>query len=160
MTDSSSQPGDAAPRTKREKFGSDNPLMTFAPSEFKDVPPSEGLERRETGKVAFGKGNLLQQIGNENKAKKRALFQKAIEEAVTLQDIADIAKKLVSMAKAGDLECAKEVFNRTAGKVTDRVEVEAADGTGWSFTFTTVETPPPIVMVDEAPPAIEEPPPT
>jgi hypothetical protein len=158
MTDSSNQPDSAAPRTKREKFGSDNPLMAFAPSEFTGVPAGAGLDRTDSGKVAFGKGNMLQQIGHENKAKKRALFQKAIEEAVTLQDIADIATKLVSMAKAGDLESAKEVFNRTAGKVTDRVEVEAADGTGWSFTFTTVEAPPPVVVIDA--PSHEERPPT
>jgi hypothetical protein len=154
----SSQPDNAAPRTKREKFGSDNPLMPFAPSEFTGVPAGLGLDRTDSGKVAFGKGNMLQQIGHENKAKKRALFQKAIEEAVTLQDIADIAKKLVSMARAGDLECAKEVFNRTAGKVTDRVEVEAADGSGWTITFNTVEVAPPIVVIDG--PSNEEPPST
>lgn len=135
------------PRTKREKFGSDNPFMVDHPSEFKDVPAGPGLERTDKGRVRFGEGNALSYKGHENRWKKQADFRKAISEAVSLQDIKEIAQAVVARAKDGDLEAARLIFDRVAGKPTDRIEIEGADGSQWAFVFRAKE-PEPQTIID------------
>jgi hypothetical protein len=132
------------PKTKREKFGSDNPFMGDFPSEFKDVPAGQGLDRTEQGKVKFGEGNSLAYIGHETRWKKQADFRKAISEAVSLQDIKEIAQAVVAKAKGGDLEAARLIMDRVAGKSTDRIEIEGTDGSQWAFVFKAKEPLPPV----------------
>lgn len=148
----------AKPITKREKYGSNNPFMPDLPSDFVNVPAPEGKTRGADGKGLFGKGNKYQEIANWNAAKKRAAFQKEITAAVTMDDIKQIVLALVDRAKHGDLACAQEIFNRTAGKVTDKIEVEGADGTGWTFTLKVREPEPEgedITIIDVTPPMSE-----
>ncbi|MBX3376057.1 MAG: hypothetical protein KF678_03525 [Phycisphaeraceae bacterium] len=127
------------PRSKKERFGTGNPFAKEHPSEFANVPAREGMQRRNNGQAVFAKGHPFAKLGaevtNMNKAKKRAAFQREIENAVTMEDIRDIVAALIVKAKKGDLASAQEIFNRTAGKVTEKVEIEGADGTGWTFTL-------------------------
>lgn len=44
-------------------------------------------------------------------------YRKALNEAVSAEDVKEIARMLVRKAKAGDLEAAKVILERTCGKV-------------------------------------------
>lgn len=127
------QPAPLAPRLKRDIFGCANPNMVDFPSEFKDVPAPRGWTRDESGKQHFAPGNNIAGI---SRAKKRAIYQKALDEAITPDDIRDIALAVLEKAKKGFLPEAQEIFNRTLGKVTDKIEItDASDGSTWVFNF-------------------------
>lgn len=140
-----------APRTKKEKYGTTNQCTPYEPSEFKDVPAGPGLERRENGKVAFAPGNEYGKLGGYPYRQKVAQFKSALMEAITEEDIKAIALKMIERAKAGDMEAAKEVLNRTIGKVSDKVEIEGSDGSGWSFTLRIRDAEPPSEIIDLEP---------
>ena len=79
----------------------------------KPAPPSPTGDngRRPNGTFAPGtglaKGNPL--------AKKAQQFRMAVARAVTVADLRAIAKKLVELAKGGDVAAAKMLFDRTIG---------------------------------------------
>lgn len=56
----------------------------------------------------FGRGNPQQAKINRIRA--------AFTRVVTIEDVEEIVRKLVAMAKSGDLEAIKEVLNRTMGR--------------------------------------------
>jgi hypothetical protein len=58
---------------------------------------------------AFGRGNPL--------AKKAQQFRTALSRAATVADVKAIAKKMIELAKAGDIQAAKLVFDRLIGPV-------------------------------------------
>lgn len=62
----------------------------------------------------FGPGNKFGK-GNPH-ARKTALYRAALHRAVDPADIEEIVRKLVAMAKAGDLEAIKEVLSRVLGR--------------------------------------------
>ena len=70
-------------------------------------------------------------------------WRKALVEAVTPEDIADVVRILVVAAKAGKKWAIPELLNRTVGKPTEHVALEAAK----KFQI--------VIMRDDAPDASE-----
>ena len=73
----------------------------------------------------FAKGNTYSQ-GNLRKGitSKVKLLKAAFVEEITVDEIKAIARKLVTMAKAGDVTAAKEVFDRCFGKALQTHEID------------------------------------
>lgn len=70
------------------------------------------------GRDASGKFTAGNKAGHGNpRAKRTAQFRTAILEAVTPEDVQAIIHALVTKAKEGDVIAAREVFDRTVGKV-------------------------------------------
>lgn len=88
---------------------------------------------RSNGKLGGGRNNKGQflkghkysvgNLGNTN-LHARAL-KTALLEAVTEKDIEAIAKKLLSKAKAGDIQATKELFDRLWGRAIQEVDIGA-----------------------------------
>lgn len=53
-------------------------------------------------------------------------YRRAINESVSIEDVKDIARKLVEMAKAGNEKAAKVILERVAGKVIQEVSLAVA----------------------------------
>ena len=56
------------------------------------------------------------------------LLRSALLHAVTPADISEIVRKLIEMAKEGDLAATKELLDRTIGRPVAAVELTGADG--------------------------------
>ena len=81
-----------------------------------------------TGRAADGKFAPGNQFGPGNPfARKCAAFRAALMEAVTEQDIKDIAAKLRDDAKAGDKAAVKLLFQYVIGKPQPAVDPDALD---------------------------------
>lgn len=74
-------------------------------------------------KFVFGKGNLIGKGWSATHRRNRA-FQRAAHEAVTEKDIRDVMQALVREAKRGNVAAAREVLDRTCGKVDESVVVK------------------------------------
>jgi len=90
--------------------------MTSLPS------PNGSISRDPSGQ--FAKGNRGGP-GNPN-ARRVADFRRVLVDAVTDEDLHDLARTLVAKGKAGDVMAAREIFDRLMGKakVTMAVETE------------------------------------
>ena len=88
--------------------------------------PNGKLGRDSKGK--FAKGNSLSKgnLGNTNEPAKK--LKQALIDAISEKDIEDIAKKLVTKAKTGDIPAIKELFDRLWGRSSQSVEVFGAEG--------------------------------
>jgi len=73
----------------------------------------------------FSNGNQLA-IGHlgKQKTEKARLLKLCFLDTITVEDMKDIAKKIVEMAKAGDVTAAKEVFDRCFGKALQTHEID------------------------------------
>lgn len=144
------------PRTKRELYGSDNPFSPDIPSEFVGVDPGPGLVRQENGKVAFGEGNKFSK-GYPHRTIRNSAHAEVMYWLEEHRDApAKMIAKLYELGNCGNIEAIKEFLNRTLGKVTDRVEVEGMDSSGWSFTIK-VREPSQDVAPDPLPDILEVP---
>jgi hypothetical protein len=86
---------------------------TVAPAVNVQPPPAE----QQSGRGADGKFAPGNHIGKGNPfARQCAALRKALLNAVTPQDIAEIAAKLLEKAKAGDAAAARVLFSYTLGK--------------------------------------------
>jgi len=74
---------------------------------------TEGNGRDSSGK--FSAGNQFAR--GQSRRKHAEKLRRAFAEAVTEDDVADIARGLVSLAKDGDTQAAKLVLERCCGKV-------------------------------------------
>lgn len=75
---------------------------------------SKDLNRTATGN--FAKGNKASVGRTSPVAPKRQHLNQVLFKAVSDADIRSIVKRLVKMAKAGDIEATKVLFNRVFGK--------------------------------------------
>lgn len=73
----------------------------------------------------FAKGNKVS-VGNPLNKKTQQL-RAALINALTEQDIVDIAFALIKKAKKGDTVAAREVFDRTFGKAHQSVEISTTE---------------------------------
>src|SRR5262249_28765774 len=102
--------------------------------------PSPGTDRRErdtmddpkptgfNGRSAdgrFGKNNKFAS-GNPNNKKAQAL-RNALLETVTHEDLVEVTKRLIVMAKGGDIHAIKELLDRCLGKATASIELTQTD---------------------------------
>lgn len=78
--------------------------------------PGKRFEKGNPG----GPGNPLSKQVNQLRA--------ALLAAVTEKDIQQIAKMLLTEAKGGDIQAAKELLDRTLGKAAQALEISGADG--------------------------------
>jgi hypothetical protein len=60
-------------------------------------------------------------------ARRVATLRSALLEAITPEDVTEIVRKLVEMAKAGDIAAAREVLTRVIGKPADAVDPDRLD---------------------------------
>ncbi len=76
----------------------------------------------------FAKGNKCGKgsLGNTNVHARE--LKKALISAVTEKDIALIAEKLLTKAKAGDIHSIKELFDRLWGRATQEVDIGVEHG--------------------------------
>ena len=81
------------------------------------VPSPNGTSTRFKPGNRFGKGNPL--------GGKIEKLRAAIVQATTREDFQAIARKLVAMAKTGDVAAAREVFDRVLGKPNRTVTLDA-----------------------------------
>ena len=92
-------------------------------SEDRSPNPDNGPER--DGRGLFAKGN---KGGPGNpQAAKVAAYRKAIWDAVSIQDMQDVIRSMVTSAKAGDVAAAKVVLERCAGQPPKDAEGMADD---------------------------------
>lgn len=81
----------------------------------------------------FTKGNT------EGTGRKVSALKRALEEAVTEDDIKDIANALKEQAKAGDIKAAELLFNRLFGKPAQGKAEEPDTAGGFLFGGMTIE---------------------
>jgi hypothetical protein len=98
------------------------------------APPSTNGANGRDARGRFAKGNTGGP-GNPYAAA-AAQFRAAIFAAVTAEDVRAIVKKMVELAKAGDLVAARLIFDRTVGPpveldLLERLEKLEAAQTGW-----------------------------
>lgn len=79
-------------------------------------PVSDGLTKRADGSFAFAPGNKFGR-GNPN-IRRLAAYRQMVNKAVTPEQVRTVMRKLVALAKRGDLAAIKEVLDRTVGKAT------------------------------------------
>ena len=82
-----------------------------------------GDGRRSNGQFApghkFAKGNPLN--------RRAQLLRSELLRAVTRQDVKDILAALIAQAKTGDVAAAREVLDRTCGKVSDQSALQRVE---------------------------------
>src|SRR5215475_1402447 len=85
-----------------------------------DEPSFTGANgRQQNGR--FGSGN---KFGLGNPYCKRAhQLRSALFETVTHEDLVEVTKKLIAMAKGGDIHAIKELLDRVLGKPTASIEL-------------------------------------
>lgn len=88
--------------------------------------PSSNGNNGQDAKGRFLPGNKLGRGNPFNK--KCGEFKTAFFAAIQTEDVTQVAKRLIRMAKKGDLDAIKEVLNRTLGKVGEAVEIEGDGG--------------------------------
>lgn len=76
----------------------------------------------------FGPGNKAGSKSKSPSAKTKLQMAEAFKKAISLQDIKDIAKTLVTEAKAGNAKAAKEVLDRCLGKPAQPLNIAGEDG--------------------------------
>jgi hypothetical protein len=100
--------------------------VAATPTAANPTPPEAAPSGRDDA-GRFAKGNPG---GPGNPfARRTAAMRKAIQEAATAEDMAAITRKMIELAKEGDKQAAKLVFQYVAGKPTepsnpDRVDIE------------------------------------
>lgn len=62
--------------------------------------------------------------GNPN-MKKLASYRKALEQAVSAKDFKEVIKKLVELAKGGDVQAIKVLLDRTLGKAEQNINLNS-----------------------------------
>ena len=89
-------------------------------------PTGDNGGGRDSATGRFGGGNTFGKGNPHNK--KVGQLRSALLDAVTVKDLRAIVKKLVEQAKAGDLACARELFDRIYGRSTQPIvgDVEAS----------------------------------
>ncbi len=92
--------------------------------ELEVLPSPNGSNGRDTG-GRFAKGNAGGP-GNPY-ARKSAQVRSLMIDTVSTDDLQEIIRKLVGMAKAGDIAAAKLILDRTAGRVADPVDPDWVD---------------------------------
>lgn len=73
--------------------------------------------------------------GNPGGRAKTKLFQQALRNVLSLSEAEDIARKVVQMAKAGDLVAANMVADRLDGKPQQSVEITDERSSGLAERF-------------------------
>ncbi len=81
---------------------------------------------RFAARNTFGQGNPYH--------KRVAELRSALLDAVTVKDLRAIVKKLVEQAKAGDLACARELFDRIYGRSTQPIVGDVEVSTAQTLT--------------------------
>lgn len=89
------------------------------------IPSTNGGAAARTEKGRFRPG-WRGGPGNPHIAKVAA-YRAAIWNAVSEDDVADIARRLVILGKAGDVAAAKVIFERCAGKPVEVAEEDSDD---------------------------------
>lgn len=91
--------------------------------------PADRNGRRSNGRFAAGN-----QLGRGNPMQKRVqLLRVELLKTVRPHDMAEIVAKLVALAKSGDLQAIKEVFDRTIGKPSQAAEFGATTSSNDGF---------------------------
>src|ERR1700722_8743788 len=94
----------------------EHPTKTAAPTPENGQPQAAEHKTGHDARGRFTRGN---KGGPGNPfARQTAALRQALTSAVTPQDIADIAAKLLEKAKQGDVPAAKLVFSYALGKPT------------------------------------------
>ena len=93
-----------------------------------DDPSTNGGNGRDPRTGRFAKGNSGGP-GNPN-AQHVAKLRDGFRSACTLADVRAICRRLVAMAKKGNVLAAREVLDRTIGKSVTALEQSGADSTG------------------------------
>jgi len=75
-------------------------------------------ETQRDAKGRFAPGNTLSRGHTNHRAKRQQEYKEAILRAVSPNDLRAIVRKLVEMAKAGNLAAIKEVLDRCLGRVS------------------------------------------
>lgn len=88
----------------------------------KSEPPKENGANGRDEKGRFVEGNRGGP-GNPN-AIKVAKLREALLAAVTAKDLREVVKALIREAKKGDVAAARELLDRTIGKVTNTIGVD------------------------------------
>jgi hypothetical protein len=89
-----------------------------------DTPKPTGVNGRSAN-GQFAHGNKLAR-GNPNNKKAQEL-RNALLETVTQDDLVQVTKKLIAMARAGDIHAIKELLDRCLGKPTATIELSQAE---------------------------------
>jgi len=96
----------------------------------KAIPSSEQANTNDThdSRGKFTKGNQAAR-GHSTKQQTKAIdFKVVFQNAITNRDMVAIAKKMVKLAKKGDIKAAKEVLDRCMGKPPQTHEVGGIGG--------------------------------
>lgn len=92
-------------------------------------PRANGANGRLPGRAPdgkFAKGNAFAQ-GNPLAAKVQQL-RRVLLDVVTVKDLEKVCRKLITLAKAGDLVAIRELMDRLFGKSKTAIELTGADG--------------------------------
>jgi hypothetical protein len=94
--------------------------------------PSANGNKWHDARGRFAKGNPG---GPGNPfARRTALYQKAIRQVVTLEDLREVMTMVLLKAKSGDIAAAKMLLAHTAGKGVHAVEPDRLDTDEWQLT--------------------------
>jgi hypothetical protein len=101
-----------SPATATESTASDPQRAVIAAEQQRDAATKARQELEAAIKTSQAK-----------MAKLKAEIREAFYDAVSPEDLAEIAKKLVQQAKAGDIVAAKVVLERVLGRVSQAIEL-------------------------------------
>lgn len=99
-------------------------MVKKAKKRKKSEPSSNGeLGRNSNGQFTQGHSFSAGNKGSTNE--KTRELKKALLEAVSVQDMKDIASNLVAKAKGGDIQAIKELFDRCLGRALQTHSIDA-----------------------------------
>jgi hypothetical protein len=122
--------------------------VAATPNTTTPTPP----EAAQNGRDAQGRFTVGNPGGPGNPfARRTAAMRKAIQEAATFDDLQEITRTMIALAKQGDTVAAKLVFQYVAGKPTDPPNPDRLDADEWQIYKDTAG------MMKEAPGLVDKP---
>lgn len=86
------------------------------------------LTNGKNKKGQFAKGNKAGKTSKTAEAVHKSNLTRAFHDAISVKDVLDITKRLVAMAKEGDIKATQQVLDRCLGKVKETTELVGSGG--------------------------------